>query len=384
MKVEQDLDNSQMREPRLIIHAGFHKSGTTALQEAFDAQSEELKAAGIVYPNIGRKAHHRVAWALTQRPWGWNKRGGERTSRKHWSDLAKSVNASNAETILISSEFFSELDGDAIRTIFSEIKNRKIQVLFTVRPLVKLLGSSYQQYLKYGIKADYTTWLHSVLDKPGVSKINPTFWQRHFHGQVVARWVDVLGAQNATVIIVDESKPEFLFDSMNEYLGLPKGFLKAQETGSNRSLTMEEIALLIEINKRFPKEREWNEYEVFIRDGYIRRLTDHVKPSADSGKLPTPAWAIQKGNEVGAQNKAELIATGAKIIGDLDSLDSAKVMEGEPEYPDKISIALIAEAMIGFDKNLVKRFPLDWVQSNIFNRYKRKLRNELKRVRKKL
>ena len=384
MKVEQDLDNSQMREPRLIIHAGFHKSGTTALQEAFDAQSEELKAAGIVYPNIGRKAHHRVAWALTQRPWGWNKRGGERTSRKHWSDLAKSVNASNAETILISSEFFSELDGDAIRTIFSEIKNRKIQVLFTVRPLVKLLGSSYQQYLKYGIKADYTTWLHSVLDKPGVSKINPTFWQRHFHGQVVARWVDVLGAQNATVIIVDESKPEFLFDSMNEYLGLPKGFLKAQETGSNRSLTMEEIALLIEINKRFPKEREWNEYEVFIRDGYIRRLTDHVKPSADSGKLPTPAWAIQKGNEVGAQNKAELIATGAKIIGDLDSLDSAKVMEGEPEYPDKISIALIAEAMIGFDKNLVKRFPLDWVQSNIFNRYKRKLRNELKKVRKKL
>ena len=384
MKVEQDLDNSQMREPRLIIHAGFHKSGTTALQEAFDAQSEELKAAGIVYPNIGRKAHHRVAWALTQRPWGWNKRGGERTSRKHWSDLAKSVNASNAETILISSEFFSELDGDAIRTIFSEIKNRKIQVLFTVRPLVKLLGSSYQQYLKYGIKADYTTWLHSVLDKPGVSKINPTFWQRHFHGQVVARWVDVLGAQNATVIIVDESKPEFLFDSMNEYLGLPKGFLKAQETGSNRSLTMEEIALLIEINKRFPKEREWNEYEVFIRDGYIRRLTDHVKPSADSGKLPTPAWAIQKGNEVGAQNKAELIATGAKIIGDLDSLDSAKVLEGEPEYPDKISITLIAEAMIGFDKNLVKRFPLDWVQSNIFNRYKRKLRNELKRVRKKL
>ena len=373
-----------MREPRLIIHAGFHKSGTTALQEAFDAQSEELKAAGIVYPNIGRKAHHRVAWALTQRPWGWNKRGGERTSRKHWSDLAKSVNASNAETILISSEFFSELDGDAIRTIFSEIKNRKIQVLFTVRPLVKLLGSSYQQYLKYGIKADYTTWLHSVLDKPGVSKINPTFWQRHFHGQVVARWVDVLGAQNATVIIVDESKPEFLFDSMNEYLGLPKGFLKAQETGSNRSLTMEEIALLIEINKRFPKEREWNEYEVFIRDGYIRRLTDHVKPSADSGKLPTPAWAIQKGNEVGAQNKAELIATGAKIIGDLDSLDSAKVLEGEPEYPDKISITLIAEAMIGFDKNLVKRFPLDWVQSNIFNRYKRKLRNELKRVRKKL
>ena len=104
-----------MRERRLIIHAGFHKSGTTALQEAFDAQSNELKAAGIIYPNIGRRAHHRVAWALSGKTWGWGKRGGEKTSIKEWEHLAKAINNSDDETILISSEFFSELDGDAIR-----------------------------------------------------------------------------------------------------------------------------------------------------------------------------------------------------------------------------------------------------------------------------
>ena len=372
-----------MSERRLVIHAGFHKSGTTALQEAFDAQRSQLKKYGVLYPNIGRKAHHRVAWALTQRPWGWNKKGGEVTPRKHWEDLAKLVNKSDAETVLISSEFFSELNGDAIRTIFSEIKNRQVQVVFTVRPLVKLLSSSYQQYLKYGITADYTSWLHSVLDAPGESKINPTFWQRHFHGKVVGRWADVLGANNVTVIVVDESKPEFLFDSINEYLSLPKGFLKAQETGSNRSLTMEEISLLIELNKRFPEEREWDEYVVFIRDGYIRRLTDLVKPSKDSGKLPTPKWAIEKGNEIGARNKNELIATGVKIIGDIESLDTAQVLEGEPTYPSEISIAVVAEAMIGFNKNLVKKFPLEWVQSNIFKRYKRKAIIELRKLRRK-
>jgi len=175
-----------------------------------------------------------------------------------------------------------------------------------------------------------------------------------------------------------------LFDSINEYLALPKGFLKAQETGSNRSLTMEEIALLIELNKRFPKEREWNEYEVFIRDGYIRRLTDYVKPSAESGKLPTPKWAIDKGNEIGAQNKRELLATGAKIIGDIDSLDSAKVLEGEPNYPQSISIAVVAEAMLGFDKEIVKKFPLNWVQPNLLKRYRKKVVGLLKRANKKL
>ncbi len=373
-----------MSERRLVIHAGFHKSGTTALQEAFDAQSDELRDCGVVYPNIGRKAHHRIAWALADKTWGWGKRGGEKTPRRKWDELAKSINSSDAETVLISSEFFSELSGDGIRTIFSEIKNRRVEVVFTVRPLVKLLGSSYQQYLKYGTKADYTTWLHSVLDNPGESKINPTFWKRHFHGQVVARWADVLGANNVTVIVVDESQPEFLFDSINDYLALPKGFLKAQETGSNRSLTMEEIALLIELNKRFPKDREWNEYEIFIRDGYIRRLTDHVKPSLESGKLPTPKWAIDKGNEIGAQNKRELVATGAKIVGDIDSLDSAQVLEGEPAYPQSISIAVVADAMLGFDKEIVKKFPLNWVQPNLLKRYRRKAIWILKRVNKKL
>jgi len=370
-----------MSEPRLVIHAGFHKSGTTALQESFDSQSLELKQNGIIYPNIGRKAHHRIAWALSQRTWGWNKKGGEKTSKKEWTRLVKAINADKSETVLLSSEFFSELDIEQIQTIFNEIKGRRIESLFTVRPLVKLLGSSYQQYLKYGITADYVTWLHSVLDKPGESKINPTFWMRHFHGQVVTKWVKVLGTGNVTVLIVDESKPEFLYDSINQYLGLPKDFIKPQKIGSNRSLNLAEIALLIELNKQFPKDRTWNEYEIFIRDGYIRRLTDEIKSPSDSAKLLTPRWAIEKGNEIGAQNKSELVASGATIIGDINTLDSALVPEGDPVYPTEISIAHIAQAMLVFNKDLIKRLPLSWIRKNLVKRYRRKLRVQISRTR---
>ena len=58
-----------MSDKRLIIHPGFHKSGTTALQESFALNRALLREHGILYPRIGTKAHHRVAWALTQRPW---------------------------------------------------------------------------------------------------------------------------------------------------------------------------------------------------------------------------------------------------------------------------------------------------------------------------
>jgi hypothetical protein len=345
----------------LILHVGFHKSGTSALQESFAKQREELQAAGVLYPSIGRKAHHRIAWALTQRVWGWKKRGGEITPYKHFAKMASFINRSNSPKIVLSSEFFSELTSEQIQKLDSGIRGREVKILFTLRPLAKLLGSSYQQYLKYGTKADYVEWLHSVLDEPGVSKINPTFWQRHMHGRVISKWSDAFGKDNVSVLIVDEQRPEFLYESLNDYLGLSAGFLKPQATGSNRSLSSEEVSLLLELNRRFPKEREWNEYLIFIRNGYIRQLTDHVPLKEGSRKLLTPSWAVAKANALASDSKNKIQELGVKVYGDLQSLDSAKVPEGEPEYSKSIDIETVAQAMLGFDKSLSKKIPLRWL-----------------------
>ena len=363
-----------MPQKQLILHVGFHKSGTSALQESFAAQRGELAAAGVLYPNIGRKAHHRIAWALTQKPWGWKARGGETTPFRHFSKMVGLVNRSGSEKILLSSEFFAELTPDQIQKIAGAIKGREVKILFTLRPLVKLLASSYQQYLKYGTKADYVEWLHSVLDEPGISKINPTFWKRHMHGDVVARWSEVFGAQAVNVVIADESKPEFLFDSVNELLGLDKDFLKAQSTGSNRSLSLEEVSLLLELNRTFPKEREWSEYLTFVRNGYIRQLTDHVRVKEGSAKLPTPAWAIEKANEIAADSKQKIKALGVKVFGDLESLDTATVPTGEPTYPTSIDIQTVSAAMLGFDKRLAKRLPGKWILSALISKFKAQFR----------
>ena len=370
-----------MSKKRLIIHPGFHKSGTTALQESFALNRALLRENGILYPHIGTKAHHRLAWALTQRSWGWRKRGGEITSPKVWEQMVDRINSAKEETVIISSEFFSELDGEKIRKIRSDIKGRDIQILFTLRPLAKLLPSSYQQYLKYGTKAKYGEWLHSVLDIPGESKISPTFWKRHSHGKVVAKWVDVFGPTNVRVLIVNEAQPTFLFDQINEYLGLPIGTINAAPSGSNRSLTMEEIALLLELNEQFPKERDWDEYEVFIRMGYIRQLTDFVPPAAEKARLLTPEWAILKANEIGGQVREELRSLGVEVIGDIDSLANSTVPTGESSYPDSIDIKTVAAAMLAFDHQSLKRYPLKWLTKSLRERIKRQVRARTGRFR---
>lgn len=360
-----------MPQKQLILHVGFHKSGTTALQESFFVQRDELLAQGIEYPNTGKKAHHRAVWALASKRWGWKDKGGETTPYRTWLKMLKLVNSSKAQSVVLSSEFFSELSSEKIRKIQQEIKGRQVKVLFTLRPLAKLLGSSYQQYLKYGLKEDYSTWLHSVLDEPGVSKLNPTFWQRHMHAQVISNWAEVFGANNVSVIMVDEQKPELLFEAINSYLDLPAGYLKSQPTGSNRSLSMEELTLLLEINRQFPKSRSWSEYLAFVRKGYVRQLTNVVPIKEGKPKLATPGWAIDKANQIASGSKQTILGLGVSVIGDISVLDKAEVLKGEPSYPDSIDIETVAKAMLVFDRHSLNWFPRSWLVSVLIGKIKK-------------
>jgi hypothetical protein len=156
--------------------------------------------------------------------------------------------------------------------------------------------------------------------------------------------------------------------------------LKAQSTGSNRSLSLEEVSLLLELNRRFPKERQWNEYLVFIRNGYIRQLTDHVPLKEGSKKLLTPSWAVAKANELSTQSKLKIQQLGVEVYGDITSLDRAAVPDGEPVYSSTIDIETVAQAMLGFDKNLARRVPFRWLVEWTTGKIIRRLKWTLKSI----
>jgi hypothetical protein len=143
--------------------------------------------------------------------------------------------------------------------------------------------------------------------------------------------------------------------------------------GGNRSLSVAEISLLLNLNRIFPKTREWDEYRIFIRNGYIRRLTDSVPVNEASGKLPTPAWAIQAANKISSGSKQKIKDLGVQVIGDLEKLDAGSALEGEPKYSDSIDIETVSQAMLAFDKGLVRRIPNRWTRAEFVYRFKRKI-----------
>jgi hypothetical protein len=339
---------------KFVLHVGFHKTGTTAIQTSMYEARTELAKANITYLYARARAHHQAAWSLSQRMWGWKDRGGTKTSPKHWQKFAKQVNRLPG-TAVASSEFFSEIGPAEIQKIRNDIKVADVQIVFTLRPLVKMLASSYQQYLKYGVKATYEEWLHAQLDEPGKTKMTPSFWQRNFHGDSIANWAKVFGAQNITVMVVDETEPDLLYTEFNKFLSLPAGFLKPAETGGNRSLNVEEIEFLQAVNKQFPKDRDWSDYTMFIRESAIKALTDSKMPEG-SKKLLTPGWAQEIAKNLTEQSVQKIRESQVKVIGDLDTLAMASVPEGLDVPSGSMSINTAVQALLSIDQGVIRKF----------------------------
>jgi hypothetical protein len=362
---------------KLVAHLGFHKTGTTALQESFSTHRDLLKDHGIIYPDLGQKAHHRAAWALIGRSWGWKNKGGKNFPIAEWEKLVKKTKKNN-QTTLISSEFFCELSAEQIERFKKDINCKDVAIVFTLRPLLKLLTSSYQQYLKYGLTPTYEEWLHSVLDQPGKSKLTPTFWKRHEHGRVIRQWAEVFGPENVYVVIADERQPTAIFEAFNSILGLPAATITQVEgISSNRSLTYEEVCLLLEINKYFPKDRVWTEYEIYIREGAIKHLTDNVRVDQSAEKLLTPQWAVDKVKEISAASVARIKESGVNIIGNIDNFEGAEIPIGENSNLTHVSLFTAAQALIANDNKSLRRQSSRVIFNEALWRIKRIIKSKL-------
>ncbi|MEN9955208.1 MAG: hypothetical protein RLY34_15 [Actinomycetota bacterium] len=357
---------------KFILHVGFHKTGTTAIQTSLHHQRDSLLEHGITYHYNRARAEHEAAWGLNAKVWGWKNRGGKETPISKWNRFAKKVNKTKG-TVVASSEFFSELNLEKIKKIRDDITTDQVQIVFTIRPLAKMLASSYQQYLKYGIKATYEQWLHAMLDEPGKSKQTPSFWQRNFHGQSIQNWADVFGTQNVIVMVVDEKNPQALYSQFNDYLGLPEGRLVEQASGGNRSLTASEVELLQLINLKYPKDRAWDDYTIFVRQTAIKALTDKKAPEG-SEKLQTPQWAIDLAAKLTAESIEQIKSSGVRVIGDLDTLSSTKVPSGENPKIGLIDVESVADMILALDQKIIRKMRWKTVLVEVLRRIKARLK----------
>ncbi len=335
-------------ERSILFHAGFHKTGTTAVQSALASSRPQLAEAGVLYPTPALRSHHRAAMGVNNRTWGWSKRGGHQPEEKYWNELSEDARAHNGR-VVISSESFVFTQDEPLKRVVDELGADRLQVLFTLRPFAKMLSSSYQQYLKYGLAMPYAEWLENVFANPPACPPSPNFWKRNDHAEVMARWVEHVGPEHVTVMVLDDADRGALYRDFETLLDLPEGLLvpDPEISASNRSMTAAEAEMLRLINAGGARKWDWPTYEGAVRRGAILRMVESRRPGAAEPRIATPEWAVDAAAEFGARTAQRITELGIQVIGDLSQLDSRIPAADPPAEAPLLPAEAAASAVLG-------------------------------------
>jgi hypothetical protein len=332
-----------------LLHIGPHKTGTTALQGAFHLARARLAAHGVFYAGADRSPV-RATLAVTGRP---AMLGEASPDIALWDKLVRTVREAGDQRVVISCEFFDDADDAVARRVVADLGGPRVHVVATLRPLARVMPSQWQQYLQNGLRTPYLEWLDGMLRKPPYDQPTPTFWQRHRHDKLIARWAAAAGVPNVTVIVVDGSDRLALLRTFESLLGLPAGFLVPEDDMVvNRSLTLAEAEVVRQLNEEF-KRREWPgaSYAKFMRYGAVRQMKAR-KPLPGEPQIAAPAWALERMAEISAEMTGKIAALGVRVVGDLSALSRspARPLEagaGDGPAAPVLPVEAAAQAVLG-------------------------------------
>ena len=318
-----------------LVHIGPPKTGTSALQGAFHHSRDALAVHGVEY--AGKLRHSRVAMmaaAYARVPEGYPADAGQR-----WARLAKSIQASQADRVVLSSETLAGISEPKIGP-FLEAMAGPVHIVITLRPMASVLASNWQQSIQDEMTLSYDRWLARTLDPSAGNPAKSAFWRRHNLGHQLDLWIPVVGAENITVLVLNPDDRGMLFAAFEALVGVPAGTLTPDPRVSNPSFPYDEIEMLRAFNVRF---REGGgsraEYLKNAREAVIHRRPLASIEDPVSASISTPRWAAEAANAKIRPWVEQARGSGVNVVGDLEHLfaDPMK-FEPDPIAPSQVGV----------------------------------------------
>jgi hypothetical protein len=327
-----------------LVHIGPYKTGTTAIQAAFHLARKSASRQGVHYAGYGRQPMTAVMAGIGKpSPWASNRKP---PNRAVWQQLVGEIRRSDARQVVLSSESFSDAEPDAIHRVVEELGGDRVHIAVTLRPLAKVIPSQWQQYVQNRLVEPFDSWLDAILNKPR-GTVTPTFWFRHRHDELIKRWVDVVGPENVTAIVLDDRDHGLAYRAFEELTGLSPGTLVPDPQLSNRSMTLAEIEVIRAFNIAY-KEAGLPPvlYQRVMRTG-AAQLMERRAPAAAEGKVELPPWAVEPVGAIAQEIVAGIAGTGVRVVGDLSSLTRASTTRTDGEPIVNVSPDVAAAAAMG-------------------------------------
>ena len=327
-----------------LVHIGPYKTGTTAIQAAFHLARAAALQQGVQYAGYGRQPMTAVMAGIGKpSPWSSNRKP---PNRAVWRQLVGEIRGSSARQVVLSSESFSDADPDAIRRVVDDLGGERVRIAVTLRPLGKVIPSQWQQYVQNRLVEPFDDWLDALLNKPR-GTVTPTFWFRHRHDELIARWADVVGPDRVTAIVLDDRDHGLAYRAFEQLTGLEPGTLVPDPQLSNRSMTLSEIEVIRAFNIAY-KDAGLPPvlYQRVMRTG-AAQLMERRTPAADEGKVELPPWAVEPVTAIAGEIVDGIARSGVRVIGDLEPLRKVSTTRTGDLPAVRVSPEVAATAAMG-------------------------------------
>jgi hypothetical protein len=301
--------------PRVFIHVGPFKTGTTFLQQVLDANQQRLAEHGVLVPAEGTKRHAQVAADVTGLP----AEPGQR--RMTWEELAAEIRQWSGPTAVVSAEFLSRADEHHVTRMVKALKPLEVHVVFMARDLSRVLPAMWQTAMRAGQAHTWRSYVDAVRDAhPGAGgqapQVGQRFWRTHDPRQVLGCWSRKVPPERIHVVTVPRSgaDPSVLWERFCTVVGIEPGLCSLDVRRLNESLGTAEAELLRRVNAEVADDLSRSEYKRWVKRFVARRV---LEPRPGQRRLALPedelGWLRPCAEEV----VAFLRGSGYDVVGDL-------------------------------------------------------------------
>jgi hypothetical protein len=318
-------------QPKVFLHIGEPKTGTTFLQQVMWGNRAELAACGVVLPGHHPQDHFRASQDLRGIAKLASDPAGSWTGE--WEILAHQARQA-PRVAVISHELFSAADEEQVERAVRSLQPAEVHVVLTVRDIATLLPAEWQETVKHRSARGWEDWLGDVIDREASSADRRQwwFWRVHDTLAILDLWSRHVPPEHMHVIMTPPqgSGNDVLWQRFASLLEVDPGAIDLSRARPNTSLGMPEIEFLRRLNEVLPDEvPDWF-YMWTVKEGVAHRA---LAARPRDGRLVLPA-----DRETWAKEQAEILVAGLgdstyHLIGDLDELRPRPADAVRPSKP---------------------------------------------------
>jgi hypothetical protein len=309
------------RGPRIYVHIGEPKTGTTFLQDALWANRARLAAAGLQLPGYSDRDHSRASRDLRETPRPASDPADPWTGE--WDVLAGQALRARDRAVISNELLAASSPQQAERAVCSLLR-AEVHVVVTVRNFAAFLPAEWQEAVKCRGTAGWEAWLDAVIAAEGAAdrRRRSWFWRVHDTLALLDMWSQHIPPDQVHVVTVPHQAPgSLLWTRFAAAMEIDPGGCDVTGGRRNSSLGYAETEFLRRMNEALPADMpDWfyaREIKQILAHGVLSDRPHHARLVLPPSHA---AWAAEQ---------AEILLAGLRdakydIVGDLADLRPAE------------------------------------------------------------